>query len=69
MLRGGAEHRNLKLSQLQKNVSPTGAVRYTYTENAPKNRSGGFNQLNVENKIVHQYQDFTEAGRHCWQKN
>ena len=63
MLRGGAEHRNLKLSQLQKNVSPAGAVRYTYTENASKNRSGGFNQLNVENKIVHQYQDLSLGAR------
>ena len=63
MLRGGGEHRNLKLSQLQKNVSPAGAVRYTYTENASKNRSGGFNQLNVENKIVHQYQDLSLGAR------
>ena len=64
MLRGGAEHRNLKISQFQRNFSPQGAVRYTYTENASKNRSGGFNQLNVENKVVHQYQDLT-LGERC----
>ena len=64
MLRRGAEHCNLKISQLQKNVSPQGAVKYTYTENALKNRSGGFNQLNVENKVVHQYQDLT-LGERC----
>ena len=56
-LRGGAEHRCLKLSQISRNLSPEGKVRYTYTENCSKNRAGGFNQLSVPNKVVHQYQD------------
>ena len=53
----GAKHRCLKLSQISRNVSPEGEVRYTYTENCSKNRAGGFNQLSVPNKVVHQCQD------------
>ena len=34
LLRSGVEHRALKLSQLSKNTSLEGRVRYTYTENA-----------------------------------
>ncbi len=30
LLRGGAEHRGLNLSQIQRNVSQEGRVRYTY---------------------------------------
>ncbi len=45
LLHGGAEHRSLKMSQIQKNLSPEGRVRYTYTENVSKSRSGGVNQL------------------------
>ena len=63
-LRGGAEHWCLKLAQISRNVSPEGKVRYTYTENCSKNRAGGFNQLSVPNKVVHQYQD-VDAGEHC----
>ena len=37
---------------------------FTYTENSSKNWSGGFNQLNVDNKIVRQYQDL-QAGNRC----
>ena len=32
LLRGGIEHRELKLSQVKKNTSPEGRLRYTYTE-------------------------------------
>ena len=63
-LRGGMEHRSLKLSQVKRNISPQGKIRYTYTENCSKNRAGGFNQLNVPNIVVHQYQD-ASAGEHC----
>ena len=63
VLRGGAEHRCLKLSQLVRNVSPEGKLRYTYTENCSKNRAGGFNQLKVPNKVVHQYQDLGSGDR------
>ena len=63
-LRGGIEHRCLKLSQIVRNTSPEGKICYTYTENCSKNRAGGFNQLNVPNKVVHQYQNL-QAGERC----
>jgi hypothetical protein len=64
VLRGGVEHRSLKLSQIKRNISQDGKVFYTYTEHVSKNRSGGYNQLNVPNKVVHQYQD-VNAGERC----
>ena len=45
-LRGGNEHRNLRLSQLRRTENG-----YTYTENASKNRSGG-----LHGTIAHQKQ-------------
>ena len=63
-LRGGAEHWCLKLSQISRKISPKVKVRYTYTENCSKNRAGGFNQLSIPNKVVHQYQD-VDAGERC----
>ena len=57
LLRGGAEHCNFKFSQLNRSFEADGSLHFTYTENSSKNRCGGFNQLNVENKVVHQYQD------------
>ena len=63
ILRGGEEHRYLRISQIQ-NISPDGKVHYTYTENTSKNRSGGFNQLDVPCKVVHQYED-PRAGPRC----
>lgn len=54
LLCGGAEHRNLKFSQLNRSFQTDGSL---HTENISKNRGGGFNQLNVENKVVNQYQD------------
>ena len=46
-LRGGEEHRNLKLSQLKRTQKG-----YTYTENSSKNRQGGVSQLKLKNKSV-----------------
>lgn len=46
-LRGGEEHRGLRISQFKK--VGTG---YIYTENSSKNRPGGFSQLNTPNKSV-----------------
>ena len=64
LLRGGAEHRSLKLSQVCKNVSPEGRVRYTYTENTSKNQGGGLLQLDVSHKIVHQFEN-SDLGERC----
>ena len=64
MLRRGAEHRELKFSQLTRDFSSDGLLRFTYTENRSKNRCGGFNQLDIENKVVKQFQDL-RAGDRC----
>ena len=58
-LRGGNEHRNLRLSQLRRTENG-----YTYTENASKNRSGGLAQLHIKNKSV-QIHENPEAGDRC----
>ena len=58
-LRGGAEHRDLKISQLQREyvqLEGKPLVRYTYTEFVSKNRSGGLKQIRQSNKVVHQYE-------------
>ena len=52
MLRRGAEHRELKFSQLTRDFTNDGLLRFTYTENHSKNRCRGFNQLDIENKVV-----------------
>ena len=44
-LRGGKEHRNLKISQLSRRSNPN---CYIYRENGSKNYSGGFMKLHVE---------------------
>ena len=47
-LRGGAEHCDLKISQLQRDVVQLrgkSVVRYTYTELVLKNRAGGLKQI------------------------
>ena len=36
-------------------------IRYTYTEHGSKNRSGGFKQFHLDNKIVQQFEN-PEAG-------
>ena len=63
-LRGGEEHRNLKLSQFQREevmVEQKSLIRYTYTEHGSKNHSGGMRDFHLNNKIVHQYQNL-DAG-------
>ena len=58
-LRGGNEHRDLKLSQIKRTEKG-----YRYTENASKNRSGGLAQLHVKNKCVEIFRN-PEAGDRC----
>ena len=48
-LRGGVEHRQLKLSQIKRVDDPPS---YIYTGCASKNRAGGLAQLRVKNKVV-----------------
>ena len=48
-LRGGEEHRKLKVSQLQRLSQPD---RYLYHENCSKNRAGTFKQLHLDSKVV-----------------
>ena len=58
-LRGGDEHRNMRLSQLKQTDNG-----FRYTENASKNRSGGIAQLNVKSKSVEIFRN-PDAGNHC----
>ena len=58
-LRGGEEHRNLKISQFKKNENG-----YVYTENSSKNRSGGMAQMQVSNKTVPIY-PISEVADRC----
>ena len=61
ILRGGEEHRQLKISQLKFcTVSdpddPSKEIECVkYTEHGSKNRPGGSHQLNLDNKVVVQY--------------
>jgi hypothetical protein len=48
-LRGGQEHRNLSLSQLERLFEPD---RYLYREHSSKNKQGGLKQLSMEHKVV-----------------
>ena len=56
-LRGGAEHRELKLSQLEVQVSSNGVKCLVYREHGSKNHQGLTQQLHLNNKIVHHYAD------------
>ena len=58
-IRMGKEHRCLKLSQFICHSNPD---RYVYAENGSKNRSGGFTDMRIENKIVPIYANYSEAG-------
>ena len=49
-VRGGSEQRSLGPSQFVRSSSPD---CYTYVEHGSKNRSGGLNQMHLENKRVH----------------
>ena len=71
MLRGGEEHRQLKISQLlfADDVVDTSNPRTTiswvkYVEHGSKNRPGGRHQLNLENKVVVQYAQ-AQLGERC----
>ncbi len=46
-LRGGVEHRDLRLSQVRREKDG-----YRYTEHSSKNRAGGIAQLKLDNKSV-----------------
>ena len=64
LLRGGTDHRELKLAQVKKNTAPQGSERYTYTEHVSKNRRGGVGQLDLSHKVVHQFAD-SSLGERC----
>ena len=58
-LRGGIEHRNLKISQLQREsvmIDGKSMGSYVYCEHRSKNNQGGFASLSLQNKIVRQYE-------------
>ena len=58
-MRGGAEHRNLKLSQVRKEVTIVHGKTvnsYVYEEFGSKNNQGGFTSLNLQNKVVKQHE-------------
>ena len=53
-LRGGEEHRQLKISQLQRVADP---LRYIYTEHASKNRAGGLDNFECPDRPAHTRKD------------
>lgn len=61
LLRGGEEHYNLKISQLQRFSNPP---RYEYTELVSKNRCGGMATYRLENKVVPVFEQ-KSAGNRC----
>ena len=54
LLRGGEEHYNLKISQMQRFDSPP---RYEYAEVVSKNCSGSLASYRLKNKVVPVFQD------------
>lgn len=63
-LRGGAEQRGLKISQFHREivqVDGRNVCSYVYYEFGSKNRQGGFNSLNSDNKSVRQYENTSGA--------
>lgn len=48
-LRGGIEHRSLKLSRVKRMKNPD---HYEYYENVSKNRNGSFKQIHIKSKVV-----------------
>ena len=71
VLRGGEEHRKLKLSQFKFAVVPDpkrpglGVECLTYVEHGSKNRPGGTHQLNLDNKEVTHYAN-ESLGPRCY---
>ena len=62
----GAEHRNLKISQLRRETTVIGGKEvlcYIYSEFGSKNNQGGLACLNQKNKIVQQYE--SDSGNRC----
>ena len=58
-LRGGVEHRSLKMSQLRREITTVSGkevAQYVYTEHGSKNNQGGFASLNLTNKTVCQHE-------------
>ena len=71
VLRGGEEHRELKISQFHfrdEVIDPENPDHMTscleYREHGSKNQPGGRHQLNLENKVVVQYER-PELGERC----
>ena len=60
-LRGGQEHRDLGVSQLERLYEPD---RYVYREKSSKNRPGGINQTRLDHKCVTIVAN-PNAGDHC----
>ena len=58
-LRGGEEHRNLKVSQFRRTEKG-----YTYTETSSKNCQGGMSQLKLKKKCIEIVEN-KEAGDRC----
>ena len=58
-LRGGQDHRFLKLSQLKRSEN-----KFVYYENVSKNRNGSFKQLHVPSKVVPLYSN-PDMGERC----
>ena len=60
-LRGGKEHRALKISQIVRHKDPD---HYVYTENGSKKQSDSLNQLRLENKTIPVF-PCADAGVRC----
>ena len=63
-LRGGQEHKNLKISQFTFG-SDQGGQYVQYAENGSKNRSGTYKEKSDQNKIVKHYST-PELGNQCY---
>ena len=64
-LKDGQEQRNLKLLQVRRETSIVDGKElslYVYCEFGSKNRQGGVSSLNLQNKVVRQYENITESG-------
>ena len=60
-LRGGVEHRHLKVSQLQRHHQPD---HYVYHENVSKTNDGSFKKLRIKGKVVPVYA-CSDLGERC----
>ena len=63
-LRGGREHKSLKISQFNFS-SDQGGDFVVYTENGSKNRSGTYKEKAGDNKVVKDYAN-TQPGNRCY---